>query len=80
MRKQEARDDLPDPRADNCAPPAFLQAGDFHAAQRLRRQQNVMYAPLMGCPPVVIPVLLAMHAPRRVADKEGAHAKRSVTR
>jgi hypothetical protein len=57
-----------------------LHARNLHAARRLHRQRNMMYAPLMGCPPLVIPWLLARHASRRVADKEGAHAKRTVTR
>jgi hypothetical protein len=57
-----------------------LRAGDFHAARSLRRQRNVMYAPLMGCPPLVIPWLLAMGAQPLTISKEGAHAKRPVTR
>jgi hypothetical protein len=56
------------------------QTRALRTARRMQRRRTTMYAPLMGCPPLVISWLLARHTPRRVADKEGAHAKRSVTR
>ena len=53
---------------------------DLRTARRLRRQRNVLNAPLMGCPPLVIPWLRARGSQRRGVDEEGAHAKRPVTR
>ncbi len=58
---------------------AALRARDLRTMRRLRPQRNMIYAPLMGCPPLVIPWLLAGRAQSRAADKEGAHAKRTVT-
>ena len=59
---------------------AALRVRHLRTARRQRRQRNMIYAPLMGCPPLVIPWLLAMRPQLRTADEEGAHAKRSVTR
>jgi hypothetical protein len=80
MQKQEAWDDFPDPWAADCAVTAPLHACDLRTARRARSQRNTMFVPLMGCPPLVIPVLCALHAQSPVPDKEGAHGKRSVTR
>jgi hypothetical protein len=59
---------------------ASLRARDLRAARKLRRHRNMIHAPLMGCPPLVIPWLLAMRPQLRIADEEGAHARRPVTR
>jgi hypothetical protein len=81
MQEQETWDDLPDPWADDCALPAYLRAYNVRETAKMRRwQRNKLYAPLMGCPPLLIPWLLAKHTQRGAADKEGAHAKRTVTR
>jgi hypothetical protein len=53
---------------------------DLREARRTRRQRNAMYIPFMGYPPFVLPLLLAKRSRRRVSHKEGAHAKRTVTR
>src|SRR5262245_55512898 len=41
--------------------------------------RKAMRRSLMGCPPVVIPWLLAMRSHRRIAHEEEAHAEQSVT-
>ena len=52
---------------------------DLREARRTRRQRNAIYIPFMGYPPFVLPLLLAKRS-RRVAHKEGAYAKRTITR
>jgi hypothetical protein len=56
-----------------------LQARALRKARRMRRRRNAMCAPLIGCPPLVTPWLLAMRPQRRIAHEEGAHAEQSVT-
>ena len=53
---------------------------DLRDVRVARRRGNTAYVPHMGCPPLVFSWLLAMGAHRRSIYKEGAHAKRSVTR
>lgn len=80
MLEQETWDDLPDPPEDDDTPPAYLRPRDLRDARRISCQRNMMYAPLMGCPPLVTPWLLAMRSHRRIAHEEEAHAEQSITR
>jgi hypothetical protein len=81
MPKQETWDGLPDPWEDDGIPPAYRQAREWRETGNMWRwQRNVLLAPLMGCPPLVIPWRLALGAQWRSIDEEGAHAKRSVAR
>jgi hypothetical protein len=59
---------------------ASLRAADLRTARRRRRQRSMMYAPLVGCPPLGIPWLRAIGSHRRTVNEEGAHAKRPVSR
>jgi hypothetical protein len=79
MQVQETQRSLPDPPEDDNAPPARLRPRDLGKARNMTRRRNKMYASLMGCPPLVIPWLVAMGAQRRAACKEGAHAEQSLT-
>ena len=72
---------VPEDKRPRCALQGLGQSEiiDLREARRPRRRRNAMSIPFMGYPPFVLPLLLAKRS-RRAAYKEGAHAKRSVTR
>jgi hypothetical protein len=80
MQEQETGDDLPNRSEHDCIPPAYLQTREWRETGDMRRWRNMMYTPLMGCPPLIIPWLRVIGSHRRTVNEEGAHAKRSVTR
>ena len=73
-QEHEARDAFPIPWEDGYVHPGYLRN-----RRSMRRRQNILNAPLMGCPSLVVPWLLAMGSQRRTAYEEGAHGEQPIT-
>lgn len=58
--------------------PAHMPALDLRKV-RNRSRRKAMRVPLMGCPPLVVPWLLAIRPHRGIAHEEEAHAEQSIT-